>query len=71
MPVVLPDGLNASATVDKKHALSEIDALTSFTLLWGQLQSTNDEDCRKTYEQSVAGDAQRPFADLKNLASRG
>ena len=42
-----------------------------FPLLWGQLQSTNDEDCRKTNQQSVAGDAQRPFADLKNLASRG
>ncbi len=35
------------------------------------MHADDDENCRKISKQSVADDVHRPFADLKNLSSRG
>ena len=35
------------------------------------MHEDGNKDCRKLIDQSVAGDIQQPFADLKNLTSRG
>lgn len=53
----------------KLAAMVEEEILLSMPMV--AMHTDDDEDCRKTYQQSVAGVAQRPFADLKNLTNRG
>ncbi len=50
-------------------SLVEEEILLSLPLV--TMHEDGDADCRKTGEQSVAGDVRRPFADLRNLGSRG
>jgi len=53
----------------------ELDALVEEEILLGMplvaMHKDGNEDCRKISEQSAAGDVQQPFAELKNLNSRG
>lgn len=53
----------------------ELDSLVEEEILLSMplvtMHEDGDADCRKIGEQPVAGDVQRPFADLRNLGSRG
>ncbi|MCZ6560148.1 MAG: YceD family protein [Gammaproteobacteria bacterium] len=50
-------------------ALVEEEILLALPLV--AMHEEDNEDCRKLIDQSVAGDVQQPFADLKNLTGRG